>query len=82
MNKSKNFYEIIESKFFDLNWSVLGWNVAFGNSIDKEEAKQEYNIAESKLEEANKGNESLEKIKASNSFKRAKARLNAAGIVS
>ena len=53
-----------------------------GNSIDKEEAKQEYNIAQAKLEEANKGNKSLEKIKASNAFKRAKARLNAAGIVS
>ena len=53
-----------------------------GNSIDKEEAKQEYNIAQAKLEEANKGNESLEKMKAYNAFKRAKARLNAAGIVS
>lgn len=50
-----------------------------GEAIDKEKAKQEYNVAQTKLEEVNKGSEQLEKIKASNALKHAKARLNASG---
>ncbi|BDA39707.1 ATP synthase F1 subunit epsilon [Candidatus Atelocyanobacterium thalassae] len=53
-----------------------------GETIDKEEAKREYNTAQAKLEEVNKGNEHLEKIKASNALKRAKARFNASGGIS
>ena len=53
-----------------------------GETIDREEAKQEYNVAQAKLEEVNKGSEQLEKIKASNALKRAKARFNASGGIS
>ncbi|MGB5593871.1 MAG: ATP synthase F1 subunit epsilon [Crocosphaera sp.] len=50
-----------------------------GDTIDKEEAKAEYTAAQTRLEEANKGGERREQIKAANAFKRARARLQAAG---
>ncbi len=58
---------------------VLVNSAEAGDNIDKEAAKQEYNNAQSRLEEANKGGEPMEQMKASNAYKKARARLQAAG---
>ncbi|MEA5508618.1 ATP synthase F1 subunit epsilon [Crocosphaera sp. UHCC 0190] len=50
-----------------------------GEAIDKEEAKAEFSEAQTRLEEANKGTERREQIKAATAFKRARARLQASG---
>ena len=49
------------------------------DDIDKEQAKADYNAAQTLLEEANKTGERREQIKAARAFKRARARLQAVG---
>ncbi|MDJ0601421.1 MAG: ATP synthase F1 subunit epsilon [Crocosphaera sp.] len=58
---------------------VLVSSAEAGDTIDKEAAKAEYNAAQTRLEEANKGGEPREQIKAASAFKRARARFQAAG---
>ncbi|MEL4894761.1 ATP synthase F1 subunit epsilon [Crocosphaera sp. Alani8] len=50
-----------------------------GDTIDKEAAKTEYNTAQTRLETANRGEDRLEQMQATNAFKRARARLQASG---
>lgn len=49
------------------------------NNISKEEAQSEFSKAQTHLEQANKENNRLEQIKASQALKRARARLQASG---
>lgn len=49
------------------------------DKINKEEAQVEFSRAQTHLEQANKGNNRLEQVKASQAFKRARARLQASG---
>ena len=49
------------------------------DDIDKEQAKADYNAAQTRLEEASKGEDRSEQIKATRAFKRARARLQAVG---
>ncbi|MGP0128661.1 MAG: ATP synthase F1 subunit epsilon [cyanobacterium endosymbiont of Rhopalodia musculus] len=49
------------------------------DDISKEEAQVEFSKAQTRLEQANKGNDRQEKIRASRAFKRARARLQASG---
>ncbi len=50
-----------------------------GDDISKEEAQAGFSEAQSRLEQANKGDDRREQIKASQAYKRARARLQAAG---
>lgn len=58
---------------------VLVNSAEAGDTIDKEEAKAEYEAAQAHLDEATKSGERREQIKASREFKRARARLQASG---
>ena len=58
---------------------VLVNSAEAGDDIDKETAKADYSAAQSRLEEANKTGEASEQMKATSAFKRARARLQAAG---
>ncbi len=58
---------------------VLVNSAEAGDTIDKEEAKAEYAAAQTRLEEASRGDDRREQIKATGAFKRARARLQAAG---
>ncbi len=58
---------------------VLVRSAEVGDDIDKEQAKAEYDAAQTRLEEASKSGEVLEQIKATSAFKRARARLQASG---
>ena len=58
---------------------VLVNSAEAGDDIDKETAKAAYSAAQSRLEEANKTGEASEQMKATSAFKRARARLQAAG---
>jgi F-type H+-transporting ATPase subunit epsilon len=58
---------------------VLVNSAEVDNNISKEEAQTEFSKAQTRLEQANKGNNRQEQLKASQAFKRAKARLEALG---
>lgn len=58
---------------------VLVNGAELGDNIDKEAAKSEYTQAQSRLDEANKGSDRQKQIQATQSFKRARARFQAAG---
>ncbi len=58
---------------------VLVNSAEAADDIDKEQAKADYNAAQARLEEANKGEDLSEKMKATSAFKRARARLQATG---
>jgi F-type H+-transporting ATPase subunit epsilon len=58
---------------------VLVNSAEVDDDIDKEEAQAEFIKAQTRLEQANKGNDRQEQIKASQAFKRARARLQASG---
>ncbi|XHU96690.1 MAG: F0F1 ATP synthase subunit epsilon [cyanobacterium endosymbiont of Rhopalodia gibba] len=61
---------------------VLVNSAEVDDNISKEEAQAEFSKAQTHLEQANKGNNRLERIKASQALKRARARLQAsAGLV-
>jgi len=51
-----------------------------GSKIDPEKARQDYSQAQSKLEEANRTGDKPKQIQASQSLKKARARLQAAGV--
>lgn len=56
---------------------VLVNSAEVGDDIGKEEAQAELSEAQTRLEQANKGDDRREQIKASQAFKRARARLQA-----
>ena len=56
---------------------VLVNSAEVGDDIGKEEAQAKLSEAQSRLEQASKGNDRREQIKASQAFKRARARLQA-----
>jgi F-type H+-transporting ATPase subunit epsilon len=58
---------------------VLVNSAEVDNDISQEEAQTEFSKAQTLLEQANKGDNRQEKIRASQAFKRAKARLQALG---
>lgn len=58
---------------------VLVNSAEVDNDISKEEAQTEFSKAQTLLEQANKGDNRQEKIRASQAFKRARARLQALG---
>jgi F-type H+-transporting ATPase subunit epsilon len=58
---------------------VLVNTAEVGDAIDKESAKAEFSQAQSRLEEATKGGERRDQIQANTAYKRARARLQAAG---
>lgn len=58
---------------------VLVNGAELGEKIDKDAAKTEYTQAQSRLDEANKGGDRQKQIQATQSFKRARARFQAAG---
>ncbi len=58
---------------------VLVNSAEAADDIDKEQAKADFNAAQTLLEEANKTGERREQIKAARAFKRARARLQAVG---
>ncbi|MDJ0581039.1 ATP synthase F1 subunit epsilon [Crocosphaera sp.] len=58
---------------------VLVNSAEAADDIDKEQAKADYNAAQTRLEEASKGEDLSEKMKATRAFKRARARLQATG---
>lgn len=58
---------------------VLVNSAEVGDAIDKEEAQAELSQAQARLEEATKSGERRQQIKASQAYKRARARLQAAG---
>lgn len=58
---------------------VLVNGAELGDKIDKEAAKSEYTQAQSRLDEATKGGDRQKQIQANQSFKRARARFQAAG---
>ncbi|ACK67618.1 ATP synthase F1, epsilon subunit [Rippkaea orientalis PCC 8801] len=58
---------------------VLVNSAEIGDDITKEDAQADFSEAQSRLEEANKGSDRREQIKASQAYKRARARLQAAG---
>jgi F-type H+-transporting ATPase subunit epsilon len=51
-----------------------------GSKIDPEKARQDYSQAQSKLEEANRTGDKPKQLQASQSLKKARARLQAAGV--
>ena len=58
---------------------VLVNGAELGESIDKEAARSEYNQAKSRLDEADQGEDRQKLIQATQDFKRARARFQAAG---
>ncbi|BBA78647.1 F0F1 ATP synthase subunit epsilon [cyanobacterium endosymbiont of Rhopalodia gibberula] len=58
---------------------VLVSSAEVDDDISKEKAQTEFSRAQTRLEQANKGNDRPEQIKASQAFKRARARLQASG---
>jgi len=58
---------------------VLVNSAELGDGIDLETARSEYNQAQSRLEETTRGGERSQQIRASQAFKRARARFQAAG---
>ena len=58
---------------------VLVNSAEAADDIDKEQAKADYNAAQARFEEASKGEDPSEKIKATSALKRARARLQATG---
>ncbi|YAI82885.1 MAG: ATP synthase F1 subunit epsilon [cyanobacterium endosymbiont of Rhopalodia sterrenbergii] len=58
---------------------VLVNSAEVDDDISREEAQVKFSKAQTSLEQANKGNNRQEQIKASQAFKRAKARLQASG---
>jgi F-type H+-transporting ATPase subunit epsilon len=58
---------------------VLVNTAEVGDAIDKESAKAEFSQAQSRLDEATKGGERRDLLQANTAYKRARARLQAAG---
>ncbi len=58
---------------------VLVNSAEAGDNIDKETAQDEFKAAQTRLEEAGRGDNPMEQIKATSAYKRARARLQAAG---
>ncbi len=58
---------------------VLVNSAEAGDTIDKEEAKEAFKAAQTRLEEASKGDNPMEQIKATSAYKRSRARLQASG---
>ncbi len=58
---------------------VLVNSAEAGDTIDKEAAKAEFQAAQTRLEEASKGDNPMEQIKATGAYKRSRARLQASG---
>lgn len=58
---------------------VLVNGAELGDKIDKEAARQDYTQAQSRLDEATKANDLQKRIQATQAFKRARARFQAAG---
>ena len=58
---------------------VLVNGAEMGDSIEKDTARNEYEQAQSRFNEADKGSDRLAKIQATQSLKRARARFQAAG---
>ncbi|MBE9203590.1 F0F1 ATP synthase subunit epsilon [Synechocystis salina LEGE 06099] len=58
---------------------VLVNGADLGTEIDAESARQAYTEAQGALEEANRGEDKPNQLKASNNYKKARARLQAAG---
>ncbi|MGK7955288.1 MAG: ATP synthase F1 subunit epsilon [Crocosphaera sp.] len=58
---------------------VLVNSAEAGDTIDKEEAKEAFKAAQTRLEEASKGDNPMEQIKATSVYKRSRARLQASG---
>ncbi|WP_267383543.1 ATP synthase F1 subunit epsilon [Cyanobacterium sp. uoEpiScrs1] len=58
---------------------VLVNSAEIDDDINTEEAQSEFSRAQTRLEKANKGHDCLEQVKASQDFKRARARLQASG---
>jgi F-type H+-transporting ATPase subunit epsilon len=58
---------------------VLVNSAELGDGIDLETARSEYNQAQSRLEETTRSGERSQQIRASQAFKRARARFQAAG---
>jgi F-type H+-transporting ATPase subunit epsilon len=58
---------------------VLVNGADIGKNINKEAAQQEYNQAQTNLDEANKGNDRRQVLKAQQAWRKARARYQAAG---
>jgi F-type H+-transporting ATPase subunit epsilon len=58
---------------------VLVNSAELGDGIDLETARSEYNQAQTRIEETTRGGERSQQIRASQAFKRARARFQAAG---